>query len=360
MDLVKIKLKDLKAYTESEQFKKFAVKPISPLRAESYIANPRADSEDIVLYMLIEGEVLVAFRTILTDYLYTKNDEIIKFGWYSGNWVSLKHRRKGYSKFLMKESFKDWNGKMMALNMAENSKLMFLKSRKMFLFKQRLGIRFYLYPDLMSILKDKVIFSKVKWCLPMLSKLIGFYTKLKLSIFYKKNNLFYCELNNLDDECNKYIENNHIKSNELFQRSKTELAWIFQYPWITNKQTNKFNYPFSYLVSDFKFRVIKILKDGETTGFFIYSLINRKMKILYYFINCCDIYDMCNIILYIAICNKINYLTILDEKLTSQMKNQSFYFAFHKTIESNIFSSFIIEDYKEKIIYDGDGDNCFT
>jgi hypothetical protein len=71
----KIRLRELSAFKESLLYKGLEVIPISSNRIESYVNNPRADEEDVVLYLAFEGEKLVGFRTIFADTISISNFE---------------------------------------------------------------------------------------------------------------------------------------------------------------------------------------------------------------------------------------------------------------------------------------------
>lgn len=327
MELIKIKLKDIQTYSESEQFKQFAIKPISPLRIKSYLNNPRADQDDFVLYMLIRDNELLAFRTILTDSIRIQGKEE-KFGWYSGTWVHPKYRRLGFSKKLFYESFGDWNKKMMFTNYAESSKSLYLESNSFSMLRERVGMRFYLFPDLYDILKKKKGYSHISWLLFILSGCIEWCVKIKLPLLLKGINQECSEIDYLDEACQNYLKEYHPES--LFGRGIDELSWILSDPWVTEKAAAGFNYPFSYSGIKFKMRIVKIIDRNQMTGFFIYSLVNRKMKIIYYFTNKPEFQQMVQAILKIAINLKISHLTILEPQLAAEIKNIRRYSLFLK------------------------------
>ena len=356
MDLIKIRLKDLKDFCDSEVYNQFKVKPISPLRTASYIHNPRAHGDDYVLYMLVENNELLAFRTIWADRVYD-GDQAIRFGWYSGNWVAPHYRRQGWSKRLFQESYADWEKRVMFTNYAEASKQLYLDSKTFQLLKERHGKRFYLFPDMHEIIKNKSIPSWIKKLAPALTVCCALLSGFKI-FFYKGKLLQYTELEQLDEGCMQLLAEKSTSS--LYQRGPLEIAWIFQYPWITNKQMEHVEYPFSYSVTNFQIKIVKQEEQGNVSFFFIYTIINKKMKILYYYGHQNDTKQLSNIILDIAVRNRISYLTVLDRELAAIVERQASWFIFSKGITSNIYSSFQLHDVSSKKIFDGDGDNCFT
>ncbi len=358
MELVKIQLKDLENFCNSEVFQHFTVKPISPLRVKSYIHNPRADQNDYVLYMLVANGEMVAFRTIVGDYVFT-TDQPIKFGWCSGSWVTPHLRRTGLSKQLLHECFQDWQQRLMFTNYAENSKQLYLDSNFFCILQQRTGRRFYLFPNCYEILLKKSTPSWLKQLSPIFSAVFTLYTHVKL-FFRKTNNLYFTELDTLDEDCQQLFS--FSLSNTLYRRQTDEWLWILHYPWMQQDVVDNYEYPFSYGGKNFQTKIIKYTAGGQSLGFFIYSIVNRNMKVLYYYDNNTKVnmQNLAKIVVDVAIKNKISYLTILDTELVSAIQRHSFWFVFSKTISSNVYSSFQLENVNSQKIFDGDGDNCFT
>jgi hypothetical protein len=141
MEIKKISIDELDTFIHSDFFLNAPVKPISPLRALSYINNPNAEKDDIVLYMLIENNKIIAFRTLLPDML---ND--IKFCWLSGSYVAPDYRGQKLSLKLLENVFDDWNN-FASTNYTRSSIKIQLSTQKLKLLKERNGCIFYFYPN---------------------------------------------------------------------------------------------------------------------------------------------------------------------------------------------------------------------
>ena len=127
LEIKKIRLKELNDFVKSEMFNQFEILPISPERVKSYINNPKAKPEDVVLYLGSINNALVAFRSLFAGELIS-DDLKTRFAWCSGNWVAPEFRRKGFSEQLLKEAYSDWSGKLMFTNYAPNSENLYLKT----------------------------------------------------------------------------------------------------------------------------------------------------------------------------------------------------------------------------------------
>jgi GNAT superfamily N-acetyltransferase len=356
MDLVKIQLKDLKTFCASELFRQFDVKPISPLRLESYIHNPRANGEDIVLYMWLADKKLIAFWLILPDYIETHTEKI-RFGWCTGAWVNPNYRRQGLSTSLLHASYQDWQGRLMFTNYSKISEDMFDHTHQFPALAKRNGLRFYLYPDFNQLYKNRSGYGKIKWLLPVVSLGVSTVSRLK-SLFYRKNkSITSVELDGLDAECRTWLEN---YPDTFFNRKSEELDWMMRYPWVTQSPQTLCAFPFSYIKSNVRLRILKVFENQRFAGFFIYTIIDAKMKIIYHFLEENDWHLMVSIVSEIARKYKIEYLTVLDTHLSRFFKQEKTCFAVTKSYNMHIYSSLGLANQPCKPIFDGDGDNGFT
>ena len=62
--ITKIKCQDLLEFVNSAVYLQFKNKPISVLRAQSYMHNVHGEKEDVVLYMAFIKNELVGYRTV--------------------------------------------------------------------------------------------------------------------------------------------------------------------------------------------------------------------------------------------------------------------------------------------------------
>jgi GNAT superfamily N-acetyltransferase len=355
MDLIKIKLKALKTFCNSDLFNRFSIKPISRLRVESYLNNPRANTEDYCVYMFVENDDLIAFRTVLSDHIVAGGKKI-PFGWCSGTYVKPEYRGKKLSVSLLNEAVKDWKNRLMFTNYAPPSEHCNLSIGSFKVLQQRTGLRFYFYPDFNLIYRDRANYRKVNRILPLLSAACCRMSDInRLIHFWKKPH--YTETPFLDEECIKWL-NNYPAT--FFNRKEAEIKWIIQYPWIMRADGNDFPYPFSFRKKSYKLLMCKIFDKKRFAGFFIYTLIESQMKIIYSFIGKTDWNLMATAARNIALKNRIAYLTILNPEIARFLKNKWGFLILSKHFTSNIYTSLDIENSGNQTIFDGDGDTCFT
>lgn len=352
MELIKIQSQHLEAYCKSEQYKKFRIKPVSPLRMLSYINNPRGKEDDTLLYMYIEGDELVAFGSVLADEVLTK-EGMTHFGWCSSIWTHPDYRGKKLWKPILYEQIKDWGNRMMYTNYAPLSGRLYSGTGWFKLLYPREGARFYLYPDLNALLKERPFYRKIKWLLPIINIAVKAGTGTK-RLFYRNPKIEYTESFLPDDECWTFVKKNTFAT--TFNRGKREIEWIANYPWITASDDSDIVFPFSYTNKEYKFATVKLFEERTLKGFFIYTIVSGHMKVLYYYGTSVSL--IATAVSYLALKNQIHYLTILEPEFAKAIQHSRSCFIYHKKYISNVYTTF--ETSHSSKIFDGDGDTCFT
>jgi GNAT superfamily N-acetyltransferase len=324
---------------------------------ESYLNNPRASRDDFVLYVFVENEELIAFRTVLPDHIVFQGEKRT-FGWCSGTYVKPAYRGQKISVSLLNEVMKDWEGHLMFTNYAQASEYCYLNTHAFKILKVRTGLRFYFYPDFNKIYRLRKNYHRIKLILPLLSIATCIVSFLKSSLCLKTGTRDrFIELNGLDQECK-----NHLKKSPatFFNRKASELDWIMRYPWVTDESCDGFTYPFSYSAISHSLKIVKVFDKDHFAGFFMYTVINSRMKIIYHFIEEEKYNLMINAVAMLATKNRIEYLTVLDPLIARLFKRKNKCFAFSKSCTSHIYTSLDVSNENNSIIFDGDGDNCFT
>ncbi len=356
MKLVKIKISELKNFISSELYQKLDIKPITSLRVNSYIANPRANKDDIVLYFFHKDDELVAFRTVFADIIFQDNKPI-KFAWCSGVWVSTKHRGQKLWKTLLDEVKNDWNNKLMSTNYANIIEPLYLNSG-FNIFKQRSGTRYYLYPNFKSLLGERKGFRIFKSILPLFSCVAKIKAKKKVKKFSNEHDIKLVVAETIDTECQKLIEIQKDKS--FFQRDIDELNWILEKPWICSSTNENISYPFSFENIPNKTEVVKVYSNSNFIGCIIYSIVKNRMKVLYHYSEPNNINVLTDSIIKIAHQSKVEFLTINDVVLIESFNKKKNAFIFSKPFSLNVLSTIDFEIDNSIKTFDGDGDNCFT
>lgn len=355
--LTKICVSELTEFITSDVYKNYPIKPISLLRAKSYIENPRAEQNDYVVYTLEYKGNLLAFRTVLPDLAFEKNAPI-RFAWCSGSWVHEKQRRKGFSKLILDEVYKDWNKKLMYTNFADASHNLYTNSGYFKLLNKREGARFYGKFKVENILKDRNFYPYIKPFSPLINGIIRIGSFIKKAI-YKKSKPEFSEIA-IDSTYQAGFISQNEKANSLFKRGDNEFEWIISKPWISNLASiDKENYPFSAFSDEFNYYFIYLKTKENKRHKLILSERNKNIKVLYAYYSD-DITDLGQFIIDFCFDKKSETLTVLDENLKLVLWDLKSPFIWKKLYHMNIYSTFKIEDSQLYNAQFGDGDVAFT
>lgn len=360
LEIQKIRLNELDSFVKSEIFSQLVTVPITPERAKSYISNPVAKPDDVVLYLGFVENNLVAFRTLFAG-LANSETQQIHFGWCSGNWVHPDFRRKGYSQQLLEAAYFDWNKKLMFTNYAPNAEKVILKTgwfKPIHLFK---GVRGYLFPKTRKLITKANCNHISKFIFSVVDILISVVSLVRI-LFYSKqtqNNNRFETLAIPDDEC--YLFNSKSQSDYLFKIDANKLKWVFNYPWISN--SNKIfveKYPFSSYSTSFYYKTVKIFIQNKFAGFFIFSVRGGHLKTLFFNIPDAIENEVALFLKRYCVQNKIEFISIYNSKIARQFFVQKFPFLYVKNYGQKIYSSFEINNNEKFHFQDGDGDAIFT
>jgi GNAT superfamily N-acetyltransferase len=359
-EILKIRLSDLESFSQSEVFKSWETVPVSNLRIQSYLHNPDANPDDIVLFVALTENKLVAFRTLFAGSVRTVNGNE-RFGWCSGNWVHPDFRRKGFSELLLNEAFADWNGKLMFTNYAPNSEKLYLKTGKFKPIYQFQGFRGYLFvktSKLAALAKknvvNKIFFGGIDFGISILASVRTWFFKPGIS-----PDISFSELEFPDEECYTWLEER--KNHSVFQRGVEEFQWIFNFPWITaQKNSDREKYPFSSFSESFRYHAIKVFDKKSFTGFFIFSVRDGHLKTLCFFAKAGFEESIAGFLKQFCVNHKIEVITVYNYEISRYLFARKFPFLRAKNYGQKIYSSFNFDIAQHQQFQDGDGDVIFT
>ena len=360
LDIKKIRLDELEDLVNSALFREFETIPISPARVKSYLNNPHAKPDDIVLYLGFIHNKLVAFRSLFADNVNCRNEKI-RFAWCSGNWVHPHYRRNGYSEQLLKEAYSDWNQKLMFTNYAPSSESLYLKSGWFKPIHKFEGIKAYLFPKTRKLKKSSyrnVFLRAFYYGIDLLITLASLF-RIRFFKYLIPSEIKFETVDFPDEECYTAIQ---MKSSRgIFDRGKKELQWIYNYPWIslTDNTLNK-KYPFSSYSKSFYYQTVKIFKNTIFIGFFIFSVREGHLKTLYFCLPDGYTKEVADYLKNYCVTNKIELVTVYKKEVANRLHERKFPFLYVKKYGQRIYSTFEIKNHKKLEFQDGDGDLFFT
>ncbi len=356
----------LPEYTGSEQFARSRDLPVSPQRADSYVHNPRMHPDDPVLFVMtdLEGE-LVAYRTVLPDDVHGHH-----LAWLSGNWVRPDCRRKGYSTELFHRVYQAWKGKLISTGTSPESRAVYDKTGKFFLYKGMKGVRAYFRSDLHGLLPARhMIWKRLKWLLFSADAVINLLHDVYV-YFVKHSGRkvagYHTITNGTDHEIEKLIASKN--RNELSNRNAREIEWIIRYPWILqmkNKDPVSRKYNFSSSAGLFRNLSIKLYDSRDSfCGWMLLTIIGKKMTMPYFFGEEPAVSLAINVIHEQMIKWKLNYFTCFHPLVSEAFFKSPVHVLYRKKMIREYYVTRQLAgelpDPGNILIQDGEGDMAFV
>lgn len=224
----RLKIAELAVYLNDSKLAEREIIPLNRSRAISLMANPRAQSSDVVVYLAHFNDKPIGYRTILPDTI-TVNGNTIRVAWLSATWVHPDYRRQGVASMLLTEVINDWGANVLTNNFAPNAKLLYSKSELFGKLHAVNGMRYYLrktnlkdyntctHSNLISLAGERII------------NLFNISAPLRKLLDVPHNvdfEYFTCIDNQLAEMFNE------ANQNTLTRRGKEEWSWMLRYPWL--------------------------------------------------------------------------------------------------------------------------------
>jgi hypothetical protein len=365
MHIEEITIGQLGEFIASPRFKKQNILPITVHRALSQIKNPRANQEDVVLFIALdEADQIVAYAGALPDLIHGT----FRVAWNSC-WYADTNVHKSIALPLFFAFIKRWQGKIIMQDLTKHTKEI-IKNLSYFKFIRqmdgmRIFIRFY-FSDI--ICKKYNSLRKIRFILTFADAILNIFVLLHLylwKIFHPQSkDIRSEEIFTIDDQVKSFIELNNTL--EICKRGKPELDWICENPWIIIK--NKMNadlidkYHFSSLAESFSYRRLKIVKGNDLICFCILKERDRHFEIPYLYCEDENIPVSINALIHYLIDQKALSFAYFNPKLEQGKLDQSFPSVYRKKLQRELVVSKELEtSVTDNIkIQDGDGDSVFT
>ena len=364
MHIRQIKLKELRDFIESEEFKKSNILPVTRERALSQTLNPRADAEDIVLTIAYnDKDEIIAYVGALPDQIKKKTKVAWNTCWYStpgeGGTIALP---------LFLQFVKDYNKKVIFQDLTPHTTKI-LRSLPNFEFiATKKGYRiFYRFATAKIIINKIPKLSFLKGLLLFCDKICNFFYSFRLKYWKKKINTVVVveKVDEIDQEIDDFIKSHN--KDELFRRGANELRWILDNKWLKERKDKddkpETRYHFSYLVNSFDYHLLKFKIENKLIGFVLLKQRDGNVDTPYVYIE--KTYEIeigRSLLQYILEIRAGSFLTFNHDLLTvfSKINNPRL---FKKKLQRDIVvgKELLNEiDSKKIILQDGDGDGVFT
>ena len=361
MDLKVYTLEELEPYLYILYSKPESLVPVSPLRLQSYLRNPRARMSDPVLFEMRQKDEVIAYRTLLPDCFYDSEDQPRRFAWLSGNWVRPDKRRQGISTRLLESAEERWKGHLMYTNYAPESKALYDSTGRFSLIAKRDGLRFYLRSAAEELLADRVGSRK----LPGFADRLINQLREKQIQKYQFTPEAQCQVKPIDGFIAQLSELvKKLQQDTLFRRDREIFEWALEYPWVTEQACDPVNYHFSYKADRFENILLQFTHPEKDIQGIMWIIIHNRILSVPYFFAGDPALERCmaETIVRTMIEQDCTHTTIRNPNLVKHIQGHRKLFLGTRKMPQLIFAHMDLTDLmpENRIIHDGDGDVMFT
>jgi GNAT superfamily N-acetyltransferase len=365
LSIKNIKLGELDGYLQSEEYKKSSFVPISKIRALSHINNPRANKNDICLFLAYNNRALIGYLGAIADSLFIdENPERVY--WLSCMWVLPEYRRDGVALKLLVHAYDCFKGKVLITNFIPRSKGAFDRTSQYFDLAKLNGVRAYALLDSKTLVTRR--YPKLKYIKPVLKVIDGagnLFLQYRQKQTLKKLSLTcsYTEIKSFDASIRSFITDKVNTS--LFRRGVDGFNWIKNYPWVikVDKQTDEAKrYYFSQESEDFEQLFIKVQQKDAIVGILIITIFRGELKIPYLFYKLEFVEDMARYIARLLIGKGVKTYVGYDALINEKLSSLGIFFHTRPSIYGFIAGKEMEQMLKGKDVklFYGDGDGAFT
>lgn len=367
----------LQDFIASSAYQNMPNVPISRIRAISHCANPRADADDILLFLAMENGEMLGYLGVLPDSIFVDGNAE-KIGWMSCLWISPQARGKGIAKLLIETVLKSWDNRIILTEFTPEAGKLYNRTNLFQDLAVLQGIRIYDWAkwDIWALKKVPKLRS-FAFLFKGMSFLTSVFFRLLRPRFNNTEELLFMPIQDIDAEIGDFI----IKKNKntLFRRAEKELNWLTQYPWVkemiavVSKDTDNGNnndienakrYYFSAQATLFRQKWIQVRekKTNKLCACFMLSLREDMLKTPYFYAEKEYIAPVAKWILNYMYDNQASVLLTFQAELVQHLKKNypiNYYlrpanrtYMLSKTFDLSKIQGFELQD--------GDGDCAFT
>ncbi|MEO0470982.1 MAG: GNAT family N-acetyltransferase [Bacteroidota bacterium] len=356
----------LQALIESSDFDQLSVVPISRHRAYSHIANPRAEADDVVMLMAMEGDEMLGYLGVLPDWVYL-NGKASKGGWLSCMWVNPKTRGQGIGGKLVNAALEHWNKRILVTEFTPAAKRLYDRTEQFVDLTKPVGVRAFLRFNSHEVLPRKHdIFQKTKGLLQVADSALNIGQNALLQFWKPEVSVDWHYVESVDAEIDAFIHARQAQ--QVFRRTLRELNWMLRHPWVISgddPDNLAERYHFSAIDQRFEFKAIRMEQNGQLAGFMILAIRNQHLKLPYCYLAAGMEEEALKLIFRHMKQERINMLSLFHPALSLALQQRDRYPFIHiRPLQRHYIISKVFEQdlgrQKKVDIQDGDADAAFT
>ncbi len=360
-----IRLEELNAYMDSEEYKTSSFVPIGKIRALSHQNNPRANKDDYCLFLAYDDDKLIGYLGAITDRLFYSDSNNEKVFWLSCMWVLPEYRRHGTAFELLRHAYTAFKGKVLITNFIPRSKSAFDKTGQYNSLPDLHGMRGYCLLDLTTILvRRSPKLKPLSFLLKGLDALGNLILSVKLKILRGRLDpaLEFSEIENWDSNLADFISKQMEES--TFRRDSKVFNWMKEYPWIkkvSQISAESKRYYFSQEGLDFKQWFIKGEQNGIPVAFIMLTYFKNELKLPYILADKEQLDEVARFIAKLILEHKVKTFVSYYPELNRAIKKLKLFFHTRDSAYGFLIGKGISNtDPIEVKVHPGDGDGAFT
>jgi hypothetical protein len=367
MEIKTFTVSDLKAALLSEDFWITKTLPITKHRALSYIHNPRADEDDLVLLVAHRDKGVIGYLGILPDKIFV-NDAEHKLGWLTSWWVDPGCATTGVGAILLYKALNAYHQHVGVSGGTKEARRALHASQKFMVLKTLRGLDIRFRTDVTGAILGKIPAMKIfRMPLKIVDVILDEVVNLR-SFFWERRQpicrrLTFEYISAIDEETDHFIQQHH--QHDLTRKGKADLSWMMIYPWILStplKDSAGRRYYFSSCSDRFWYLGVKVFEPNNgMLGFFILKVRDDRLSVVYSYFESRHVSTIAAAVVYHTLAMDANALILYDERLVagfSELHCPYWYIqaASRGFLLSKAFAEMPLGDYR---LQGGDGDFAF-
>ena len=321
MEIKAFTVADLKAALLSDNFWLTETLPVTKHRAWSYIHNPRADEDDIVLLVAYRDNRVIGYLGILPDHIFVE-DTFYKIGWLTSWWVDPDCKKTGVGAILLFRALGVYHQHIGVSGGSKEATKILDASQKFMALKTLRGLDIRLrFNTTKAIVRKFPALKSFRWLFKICDIITGEIVSLR-SYFWKRQDggwrrLTFEYISSIDGETGQFIQRHH--RHDLTRRGKAELDWIINFPWILSapqKDSASRRYYFSSVAGRFLYLGIKVFDSSDgMIGFVMLKVRDDRMSVAYSYFESRHASLIMAAVAHHALAMDVSNLSLHDERL---------------------------------------------
>lgn len=357
---------DLKEKLQQNSFWNTPVLPITRHRALSHIHNPRADRDDVVLFVAYDNDSIIGYFGVLPDKIYLHDVEY-KIAWGSTIWVDPRLRGSTIGRSLLLAAFKHHD--ICSSGFTRSGKMVADASGKFSTLRESEGTAFIVRSCCSFLLpKQFPKLRRLRPALEVVDKIMNKFVDLRLFLWKKTKPRYQTDhiefITELDEQTDHFIRQQSRK--ELSRRTAQELNWIIKFPWVLpapRPDNTSARYFFSSISKRFLYLNVKVFDATDSMiGFIMFKVKDNTMNIPFAYFNKTAINDIASLIVFMMLEMKIDIFVTYHIDIMCKIREMNFPCLYKKDLSLLYYISNKLKDhdFSSCNFQDGEGDSVFT